>query len=49
MASNLVAYYLYRTGPSIPIRIRGLGTHGNTGRFLEGHHQTAGASRFAVR
>lgn len=31
MASNLVAYYLYRTG-----------------RFLEGHHQTAGASRFAV-
>ncbi|KAG8899588.1 hypothetical protein FRB99_006563 [Tulasnella sp. 403] len=32
MASNLVAYYLYRTG-----------------RFLEGHHQTAGASRFAVR
>ncbi|KAG8884803.1 hypothetical protein FRB98_002162 [Tulasnella sp. 332] len=31
LASNIVAYYLYRTG-----------------RFLEGHHQTAGASRFAV-
>lgn len=52
MASNLVAYYLYRTGASSApscATLLNLIKLVVSGRFLEGHHQTAGASRFAVR